>query len=418
MNIRKLVYMILSFKSYKRIQRNIKILDRNIREPNIINRQRLNNFLSFATSNSKYYNDLNSMSVLDFPVLTKETLKRNFNDIITVEEKQLKNFKTITTSGSTGTPFQFRVTKLKQSIRQAQVLYFGKYSNFDIGVRHAFVRSKAASFKLELIKNQFVIQPDKMNREWLLKSIKMIKDKNIKILIGYPSVINSMSLLMKEENITVSNVTGIITSGENLTQDMKKNMQEVFGVLPQSRYATEELGVIANEYGDGSSFLVNQVDFLVEVLNDRLEPVSEGESGMVIVTDFNSDIIPLIRYDTGDIAKVKSYKNELVYEIDQLEGRKVDTIYDVYGNPVSAFSINTIMREYSDVLQFQFIQYTKADYELKIQPLDTTNYSDYSEALSIVSKLLGDQANIQLNIVEKIPSLKSGKRPYIVNKMK
>lgn len=73
------------------------------------------------------------------------------------------------------------------------------------------------------------------------------------------------------------------------------------------------------------------------------------------------------------------------------------------------------MRIYEDVLQFQFIQHSQVVYELKVLPLDNNNHEDYEEAIQKLQSLLGKNAYIELSIVSEIPTLKSGKRPYIIN---
>lgn len=415
MNFRKPLFQLLKRKEHNIITEKYNEIKKNIHNPVVINKSKLERLLKFANENSSYYKSLNAFKITEFPVLSKEILKKNIDDIITVDKNTLDSYPFMTTSGSYGTPFKFYVNQNKRYTQQAEVLYFGLISNFDIGTKHIYCRAINPSLKNKIIKNQFVLKPEKIDKEWVINSIKYMQKIKPEVIISYPSTLNNIAIFMEEYKIPIKGVKGIIAIGEGLKDDARVNIQNAFGVEPYSRYSTEELGVLGNNYGNGTKMLINQVSFLVEVLDDNNQPVPEGEIGKVVVTDFTSDVTPLIRYDTGDLARVSKYKDGLVYEIDNLEGREIEVIYTTKGNALTPFTINSVMRTYDDVLQFQFIQHTKDEYEMKVLPIDISNHQSYEEAILKLKDLLGSDAKIHLSIVEEIETLKSGKRPYIIN---
>lgn len=66
--------------------------------------------------------------------------------------------------------------------------------------------------------------------------------------------------------------------------------------------------------------------------------------------------MPIIRYDTGDIAKLLKLKNGQT-KFKKIEGRKMDLIFDTKGNIISSFVIYTKFYNYYTLLkQYQFIQ--------------------------------------------------------------
>lgn len=415
MNIRKTAFELLKKNEHQIITDKYNEIKVNIHDPSPINNEKLNEFIKFAIENSSYYQNLKVNKISEFPVLTKEILKLNMENIITVDKNKLQDYPFMTTSGSYGTPFKFYVNQNKRYSQQAEVLYFGLLSNFDIGTKHIYCRAINPNLKNQLIKNQYVLKPEKIDKEWIIKAIKYIQKVKPEVIISYPTVLNNIALFMKKYKTPIRGVEGIITIGEGMTEEARKNITDSFGVEPYSRYSTEELGVLGNNYGSGSHMLINQVNYLIEVLDDNNTPVKEGEVGKVVVTDFNSHITPLIRYDTGDLARVKSYKDGLVYEIDNLEGRKIETIYTTKGTPLTPFVINSLLRTYEDVVQFQFIQYSHDEYEMKILPIDVNNHVSYEGVYEELKNILGKDSRIKLNIVSEIETLRSGKRPYIIN---
>lgn len=60
----------------------------------------------------------------------------------------------------------------------------------------------------------------------------------------------------------------------------------------------------------------------------------------------------IIRYDTGDIATIGEMRDNVLYSIDLLVGRKTDLIYKTNGEPVDfANGIPPVINNNLDVLQ-------------------------------------------------------------------
>ena len=71
------------------------------------------------------------------------------------------------------------------------------------------------------------------------------------------------------------------------------------------------------------------------------------------------------------------------------------------------------MWSFPDIKQFQFIQKGKNNYLLKLN-LDG-DFQRSAEIIETLQNILGDKACIDIETVEEIPVLASGKRRYIVN---
>jgi phenylacetate-CoA ligase len=70
----------------------------------------------------------------------------------------------------------------------------------------------------------------------------------------------------------------------------------------------------------------------------------------------------------------------------------------------------------SKLLQFQIIQKEKKKYELRL--IVSEKYSDSEEiARNRLKSYLGSDAIIEVNFVDEIPLLKTGKRKIVINEM-
>lgn len=130
--------------------------------------------------------------------------------------------------------------------------------------------------------------------------------------------------------------------------------------------------------------------------------------------------MPLIRYATGDIA-VFSSKSEcgkgggIIFK--QVDGRRVDCIYSTEGKLLSPYIINNTMWRFDQVRQYQFIQNDSNDYLLKINK-QKEPFSQENEILKALKMYVGSDANIQVEYVDEIPLLASGKRKQVINNYK
>lgn len=154
----------------------------------------------------------------------------------------------------------------------------------------------------------------------------------------------------------------------------------------------------------------------IEILKlDPDESAKERELGRVIVTDLYNKAFPLIRYDTGDVARMDRNISGMP-GFSELYGRRMDLIYDVNGEVVSPFLLCRTMRLSHGIEQWQFIQETETTYKLKI----TSNSAEkptLEKELEGFYKTLGEGAVICVEYVEDIPVMNSMKRKLIVSKL-
>lgn len=133
--------------------------------------------------------------------------------------------------------------------------------------------------------------------------------------------------------------------------------------------------------------------------------------GRIVVTDYFNKAMPLIRYDTGDIGICKIINNKPY--LTSIEGRKTDLIYNTKDEPLSVHIVSNTLWEFKELKQYQFIQYEKSSYLLKINFKGV--FSREKELEFKLKKYLGADADIKFEYVTEIPVLNSGKRRCIVN---
>jgi phenylacetate-CoA ligase len=100
----------------------------------------------------------------------------------------------------------------------------------------------------------------------------------------------------------VSSVNGLTAISEQLTEEMKSRIERVFEAPVYQNYGLNEIGLVATMCLAGR-YHVHTEHCLVEVVSESGEHCQPGETGRLIVTGLNNVAMPLIRYDTDDLAE-------------------------------------------------------------------------------------------------------------------
>lgn len=386
------------------------------------NEQALESLLKHAMKTTEYYNQFGEkIKFEDFPIIDKNFIKANYDKLISKQYRDKKNHK-MSTSGSTGTPFTIIQDTSKRKRVLAELIYFGEKAGYVIGDRYIFTRiwtEKNRKSKLELMK-QNLVECDlaKLDNENLGRLTKLLKgDKKIKYILGYANTLDVLSKYVdqKGEDPDDFNLKIIISGSEKLEVNTKERLKRVFGCNVVSRYSNQENGILAQQCIEADEFHLNTASYYFEFLKlDSDEPAQIGELARIVVTDLYNYAFPIIRYDTGDICTLKQqqeckWQAPVIY---QIEGRRVDLIYNVEDCLISPHLVTNNFWRYSKLKQYQFIQEDKAKYKVKVNGAEG-KYSD-EEIINTVVSIVGEGADISIEHVTQIPILKSGKYKKII----
>ena len=385
--------------------------------------QNLTHLLEHAVGTTNFYKEYKGLkSLQDFPVINKNVILDNyerFKSDVFINSKLTK----VSSSGSTGIPFKIYQNGNKRLRNTADVLYFSESAETVLGDRLYF-------FKLWDFKNRKNIWLSKMQNihahsvmdtdsESLKKLVSVIeKDNQPKNILGYPSFFEELCQFLdgRTNKPNFKNVGSIISFAEKLKDSEKSRMVNYFGAPVFERYSNQENGILAQQtLIFPEQYVLNWGSYHFEFLQlDNDLPVNNGELGRLVVTDLFNYAMPMIRYDTGDLAVHEVNEEGTVY-LTSIEGRRIDQIFDTQGNPISSHFLYLIL-EFGAIRQFQFVQKGEKEYLVKLnakkQQVNEEKISSYCKSR------LGTDAQITFEYVDEIPLLASGKRKKIVNEHK
>jgi phenylacetate-CoA ligase len=419
--IRRLAYWGLDFLKGSPVRRHLRELESAFRDPDAtlaLTRQRTRALIDHACHTTDYYRPFLGVKELsEFLVLQKRTIKERYDEFFSSAYER-SSLIPVKTSGSYGTPLTFYLTKEKKDRQHAEVLYFLDWVGYKLGDKHAYVRSTPKDRFTLFVQNEVMVIPTVFDEGWLEKQRQVLLHEGVKVFIGFPSVIGALAEYCRSKGDGPHSfcLQAVITTAESLYDHTRDALRQVFDCQVLSRYSTEEFGVLAHECLHATRHHLNMASYVIEILSlDSDLPVSPGELGRVVVTDLFSHAMPLIRYETGDLAVLGDDCPCGLQgaTLQRLEGRVVEGITRTDGQRLSPFMIHVVVKELKDVIQFQLVQTGAKSYELRLCTLPSFNQEEWVHRRLL--DILGDDAELKLSYLEQIPPLPSGKRPYVIN---
>lgn len=381
----------------------------------------LHGLLYHATASADYWKHLAGAELKEFPVINKSIIRAQLPRFL-ARGYPSHELHSMSTSGSTGTPFSVVQDKRKRSRVIAELKYFADCAGARSHEPMAFLRVLTAktrrSWFQQFRENLWRLDSPKLDEESLESFRSFLKRKRIKTLLSYPSTYDVFVdyLISKGDGPEDFEVRTIIGGGEVFLESTRAKLKQVFGCCVVSRYSSNEMGVMGQDTDECRSMTLNHGSYYFEILHpDRDELAASGQLGRVVITDLFNYALPMIRYDTGDIgawSQVTPQASSVSWPtFSKLHGRQWDIIYDTKGSPISPHVFAAAGWSLQGASQFQFIQKTRTGYILRINGSGAPGLSD---ALLKIRGALGPDAQIAVEQVEEIPVLNSGKGRMMV----
>lgn len=392
--------------------------------------RKLSALLNHATTFSDFYRQYQGKALEYFPVMNKLPLIEN-HDAIRISDEHIPGQKgevfVQKTSGSTGTPLAVPQDTRKRQRRVAEMKFF----NHQLGFRshekliHLRTWNKWQSKSVVQMKRENIVAYDvkRLADEDLVNLCSAINSEQCRFMRGYASVFGRLADVAEGLQMKFPTLKLILTTSEALEDGVRAKVKSVMGCECVSQYANEECGILATEriptQETENKMYFNHADYILEVLKmDEDTPAQYGELGRVVLTDLHNYAFPMIRYDTGDTC-VLSEPDEYSHGypvIKKLYGRRFDLTYNTKGEPIYPLAYGRVLKNFSDILQWQVVQLGGAKFLLRLK---LRNSNSQEEAIrSAILDIIGNDADLEIEQVDEIPVLTSGKRKPVVNMWK
>lgn len=358
--------------------------------------------------------NINSLKDLTkIPIINKNIVRKNFHSIVS---DSCTFYRIFSTSGSTGKPFLCPVSKEAVNMRDGLWQRFFSWTGCNpatdsmMGIlRPVSVYGASMNPKGLILRNlrflflrQIHWTPKILSVDEIIKIFYIMKKFNPKLVQTIPNALISMLKVRDEYGIEFPESLEIISLGGepvNIEYFKKAVDVEIF-----MRYGANDIGqFIANECEQRSGLHVNMEDNIVEVIKDN-ESVDENETGEITITDLHNYDFPLIRYNIEDVGNYESGRCSCGRSHPRLEnilGRKTDLLVSKKGGITA--NVEWKFQELRGIEHFRIIQ-KKID-KITVLIVPSKEYSEDTdrEVLRILKDFLGNEIDVKIKIVKKIP---------------
>lgn len=372
------------------------------------------------------FNDINDMRKI--PYLDKDIIRKNLGSLLNNKLKA-KDYKYVTTGGSTGIPLGFYLDKdisikewafmteqwrrIGYSLKDKRVVIRGLITNKDSNNRLWYKNP---------LRNELILSSFHMTDCNMRLYMELINEFRPEFIHCYPSSIYNLArFISKNKDIKIPVLKGILAGSENVYDYQRKLVEEVFKCRYYSWYGQSEKVILAGECEYSNYYHVFPQYGYIELVDEKGSVIAEeGKEGEVIGTSFLNKSMPLIRYKTGDIAEYASINCDCGRRyllLKKIKGRLQEYIVCKDKNLVSFTALNMHNHIFDNVKQYQLYQDKIGAVTLKILRDEAYNNDDTKLILDELSKKLNSQVDITIEFIDKIELTVSGKIKVVDQKL-
>lgn len=189
---------------------------------------------------------------------------------------------------------------------------------------------------------------------------RMCKQYKPTVMVSLPTMFVFLADLAKKDNYVFEGLRLIAYAGEQLSREAEAHVRKYLGVheIKALAYSSADCGIMGyqcSECGFGEYHLPSDFQ-MIEIVNpDTLDPVPDGETGEVIITNLRREFQPIIRYRIGDMASFNTAKCSCgdSNPVFRLAGRAGED-FKLGGAYISIDVFEQAVNEHSDELSMNF----------------------------------------------------------------
>ena len=381
----------------------------------------------------------NKEDLVKLPVLTKQIIRDNYDDMFstTIDPRR---FRKSSSGGSTGTPLQFCTDNHEWSLQRASTLRAWESYGLQLGDRifsfggNSIARKKKA-FSMKdnydrVIMRNYKFNSSEVDKDSLkshLESFKRIRPVAVR---GYGSSLVIFARYLKEIGYKPTGIKVVLTTGEVLMTNYRKELEEVFDAPVFDAYGAGDGGIVSHECECHTGLHITEELCVIEITDKAGNVLPDGEVGFVTTTDLENHAFPFIRYHVGDMSYIKTEPcscGRHTRQFGEVMGRAGRLLYNKLGVPISPTMLPIMLyphldyhcleyqKEYNKIDRFQIRQDSNGDIQILLKMKEGVNDTAYREEIIENYKRHFVGSEVVLRIVDDIPLLPSGKEDYCVS---
>ena len=363
------------------------------------------------------------------PVLHRYDIQRGGKELVNAKTPQSHGPTwTNKTSGSSGEPVVITKTALSS-------LFWAAHSMRDHRWNDRDTRSRLASIRADIKETMevpswgspaselYVTGPALGMFNGLDIDIQLDKVRAFRpnILLIYPNNLDGFCEIWERDGYDLDCIEHIKTIGETVRPELRDRVKRITGLDIEDVYSSNECGTMAIQCPESGLYHEMSETVIVEIIREDGEPAQPGEEGRLVITDLHNFAMPIIRYQINDWAERGDACTcgRTLPVINRIIGREHSIMTRPDGSKHWPMFQGMRFAEIAPVRQYQVIQHTRDQVELKIFTEEPITEQQEQDLIKLVQGGLGWPYDMRITQYRhRLPLTANGKFQEFISKVK
>jgi phenylacetate-CoA ligase len=354
------------------------------------------------------------------PVLSKAEVRENHADFCVpgVAAKSMK----FTTSGTTGEPLIAYTNPEQWVIEQAAIWRQWKWAGYNFRDRIAIFRSYAPKsgerpIRMDRLKNWAYFSVFEMDDASIAEYAKFLQVWKPRFLRGYPSSLLLVAQHALRHGWRLPGLKGAFAASEVVTPELREALRQAFGIELFDHYGQAEITCMFHDCERHEGMHIDWEYGFVELL-----PSNEPGVSRIIATNLHNTSMPLLRYDTGDLA-VGGWEQcscgRTAPVLRSIRGRKDDFVVAEDGSRMATVNLYTYFSKLTSIQRFQLSQSKPGELIVNFVLWDPENVSARYALSERIRRELEQTTGLFIRVEELVEFIQTsgGKFPAFIQRI-
>lgn len=377
----------------------------------------LKELLVYAATEVPFYRDWfrdhnldpQTVTLDQLPIASKAIMRQEGIDRFTAERFPSQKRIHSRSSGSTGEPFSYLISKEANSVNTAAKLRTWYMAGYRLGDRYMKIANGTRQGRLknlqDKVNNCLYVPFYSMSDDVLNTILDKIEQSHPTIIRSYPIPLYLLAQYRNSHAGYRYRPRHIMTTGSTLPATYRAEIEKAFGCDIIDSYSCEGTAD-CYETTAHDGYHITHYYGIIEVLDGDGRPVTNG-IGRVVSTDLWNLAHPFIRYDTQDLVEVKDGK------IQRIMGRECDALVHANGEIFTVHNFSHyFLYDVSGVTAYQIVRHRDKSITFNIVTSSSYTPGSEEEIIHHWQEQLG--VPVSVAVVDEIPLMKNNKRLTIV----
>ncbi|MBT6008294.1 MAG: phenylacetate--CoA ligase family protein [Rhodobacterales bacterium] len=333
------------------------------------------------------------------PILTKQEVRENHSGFCIPEAA--KNSLSFSTSGTSGEPLSVYTSKNQWVVEQGVIWRQWKWAGYNFRNKIAIFRSYAPnpgepSIKIDHLRNWAYFSVFRMDESHLDEYVQFLKRWKPKFLRGYPSALKLVAEHALKRNWKLPSLKAALSASEVVPEGLRETLRAAFGIELFDHYGQAEITCMFHDCEEHEGMHVDWEYGYVELL-----PTSRPNIYRIIATNLHNMSMPLLRYDTGDLAvgeweSCKCGRKSLILK--EIQGRMDDYILAFNGSKLTTVNLYTYFSKVNDIQRFQMIQEQIGELIILVEFKEGVSKNNCIELQKTITRELTEKTGLRIDV--------------------